>query len=171
MPAASNGMVSNLSRRSRKCRHILRNSLQLYDQAYCTTGHNLDAAIGPALWGADREELREVRTMAAAIRKNFSSRCRSNLVTRVEAISIDLRKRVQNHLRMAVFDCNLIRLICRTGPFGLIDLTWVNDELSGLKDLERVLREGHPLKSDQAAFLAAFTGLLIVISKNLSLIG
>ncbi|KAF5695571.1 hypothetical protein FMUND_15845 [Fusarium mundagurra] len=116
----------------------VRNSLQPYDQAYCTTGHNLDTAIRPALWAADKKELEEVRTMAAAIRKNFSSRCRSNLV------------------RMAVFDCNLIRLIRRTGRLGSIRLNWVNDELSDLKDLERGLREGHPLRSDQAAFLAAF---------------
>ncbi|KAG5805601.1 hypothetical protein H9Q74_014481, partial [Fusarium xylarioides] len=78
----------------------MRNSLQPYDQAYCTTSHDLDTAIRPVLWAADKEDLEEIRMMAAAIRKNFSSRCRSNLV------------------RMAVFDCSLIRLIRRTGRLG-----------------------------------------------------
>jgi hypothetical protein len=45
------------------------------------TGHDLDPAIGPALEAADKEELRTMRTMVAAIMKNFSSRGRSNLVT------------------------------------------------------------------------------------------
>lgn len=131
---------------------MLRNSLQPYDHAYCMTGHDLDPAIGPALDAAGKEELKEIRTMVAAIRKNFSPRCRSNLV------------------RMAVFDCSLIRLISRTDQrhrIGSIDPNWVDSELSGLKDLERGLREGHHLRSDQAAFLAAFTGLLIVISNSL----
>ncbi|KAH7494146.1 hypothetical protein FOMA001_g562 [Fusarium oxysporum f. sp. matthiolae] len=65
-------------------------------------------------------------------------------------------------VRMAVFDCSLIRLISRTDQrhrIGSIDPNWVDSELSGLKDLERGLREGHHLRSDQVAFLAAFTGL------------
>ncbi|KAG5800997.1 hypothetical protein H9Q74_014499, partial [Fusarium xylarioides] len=51
----------------------MRNSLQTYDQAYCTTSHDLDTAIRPVLWAADKEDLEEIRMMAAAIRKNFSS--------------------------------------------------------------------------------------------------
>lgn len=122
---------------------MLRNSLQPYDQAYCTTGHNLDAAIGPALRRANRDELKEIRTIVAAIKKNFSSRCRSNLI------------------RMAIFDCMLIGLISRTIHWpclDAIDPDWVYYELLDLKKLERDLREGHPLRSDQAAFLAAFAG-------------
>ncbi|KAG5742924.1 hypothetical protein H9Q73_014436, partial [Fusarium xylarioides] len=33
----------------------MRNSLQLYNQAYCTTGHDLDIAIRPVLWAADKK--------------------------------------------------------------------------------------------------------------------
>jgi hypothetical protein len=123
----------------------VRNSLQPYDHAYCMTGHNLDPAIRPALEAADKEELRIMHTMVAAIMKNFSSRGRSNLV------------------RVAVFDCSLIRLISRTEErhrIGSIDPNWVDNELSGLKDLETALREGHPLRSDEAAFLTAFTSNL-----------
>ncbi|KAG5740528.1 hypothetical protein H9Q70_014765, partial [Fusarium xylarioides] len=38
----------------------MRNSLQPYDQAYCTTSHDLDTAIGPVLWAADKEDLEEI---------------------------------------------------------------------------------------------------------------
>ncbi|KAG5753294.1 hypothetical protein H9Q73_014408, partial [Fusarium xylarioides] len=68
----------------------MRNSLQPYDQAYCTTSHDLDTAIGPVLWSDDNEELEEIRTIAAAIRKNISSRSRSFLVG------------------MVVFECSMI---------------------------------------------------------------
>ncbi|EWY86014.1 hypothetical protein FOYG_10677 [Fusarium oxysporum NRRL 32931] len=123
----------------------IRNSLQPYDYAYCMTSYDLDPAIRPALDAAGKEELKEICTIVAAIRKNFSLRCRSNLV------------------KMAVFDCSLIRLINYTDQrhrISLIDPNWVDSELLGLKDLERDLREGHHLRSDQAAFLAAFTGLV-----------
>ncbi|KAI3580455.1 hypothetical protein IWW34DRAFT_737342 [Fusarium oxysporum f. sp. albedinis] len=121
----------------------IRNSLQPYNHAYCITSHDLDPAIGPALDTAGKEELKEIRTIVATIRKNFSSRCRSNLV------------------KIAIFDYSLIRLISHTDQrhrIGSIDPNWVNSKLSGLKDLERGLREGHHLRSDQAAFLTAFTG-------------
>jgi hypothetical protein len=108
------------------------------------TGHDLDPAIGPALEAADKEELHIMRMMVAAIMKNFSSRGRSNLV------------------RVAVFNCSLIRLISCTEErhrIGSIDPNSVDDELLGLKDLETALREGHPLRSNEAAFIAAFTSL------------
>ncbi|KAH7234972.1 uncharacterized protein BKA55DRAFT_544158 [Fusarium redolens] len=81
--------------------------------------------------------------MAAAIRKNFSSRGKSSLV------------------RMVVFDCSLIELISRTDPGylgGTISPAWIDRELSGLKKLEKALRHDWPLTAEEAAFLAAFTG-------------
>ncbi|KAG5786518.1 hypothetical protein H9Q74_014530, partial [Fusarium xylarioides] len=43
---------------------MLRNSLQPYDQAYCTTSHDLDTAIGPVLWAADKEDLKEIQWLS-----------------------------------------------------------------------------------------------------------
>ncbi|KAJ4072543.1 hypothetical protein NW761_014815 [Fusarium oxysporum] len=37
--------------------------------------------------------------------------------------------------------------------------TWLNLELSGLKQLDEALRQGWSLEAEEAAFLAAFTGL------------
>jgi hypothetical protein len=105
------------------------------------TGHDLDLAIGPALEAADKEELHTMRTIVTTIIKNFSSRGRSNLI------------------RVAVFNCSLIRLISyieERHRIGSINPNWVDNKLLGLKDLEMALKEGHPLQSDKAAFLTAF---------------
>ncbi|KAJ0141707.1 hypothetical protein HZ326_15458 [Fusarium oxysporum f. sp. albedinis] len=74
---------------------------------------------------------------------------------------------------MAVFECSLISLISRTDPDhlgGTISPTWLARELSGLKKLEEALRQGWSLEVEEAAFLAAFTGLLKVISERPSII-
>ncbi|KNB20719.1 hypothetical protein FOXG_22909 [Fusarium oxysporum f. sp. lycopersici 4287] len=42
---------------------------------------------------------------------------------------------------------------------GMISPTWLARELSGLKKLEEALWQGWSLKAEEAAFLAAFTGL------------
>ncbi|VTT62066.1 unnamed protein product [Fusarium fujikuroi] len=71
----------------------VRNSLQPYDHDYCITGHDLDIAIRPALEAAKSKELKEIYIIVAAIRKNFSLRCRSNLI------------------KIAIFNYSLIQLI------------------------------------------------------------
>ncbi|SCO34510.1 uncharacterized protein FFMR_03514 [Fusarium fujikuroi] len=75
----------------------VRNSLQA-NQAYRTTNHDLIDAIESVLAEAAGHECRKLRTMAAAIKKNFSSRNQSSLV------------------KMAIFDCTLIDVISRTDP-------------------------------------------------------
>jgi hypothetical protein len=65
------------------------------------------------------------------------------------------------------------QLISRTDPDhlgGTISPTWLARELSGLKKLEEALRQGWSLEAEEAAFLAAFTGLLKVISERPSII-
>ncbi|TXC06457.1 hypothetical protein FocTR4_00010718, partial [Fusarium oxysporum f. sp. cubense] len=125
------------------------------DQGYCTTNHNLIDVIGPVLEQAKGKDYRILHKMAEAIRMNFSSRGRLSLV------------------RMAIFECSLISLIGHTDPDhlgGTISPTWLARELSGLKKLEEALRQGWSLEAEEAAFLAAFTGLLKVISERPSII-
>ncbi|KAM0075886.1 hypothetical protein ACKRZS_011876 [Fusarium odoratissimum] len=62
---------------------------------------------------------------------------------------------------MAVFECSLISLIGYMDPDylgGMISLTWLARELSGLKKLEEALWQGWSLEAEEAAFLAVFTG-------------
>lgn len=121
---------------------MLRKSLEP-DQGYCTTNHDLIAAIESVLSRARGRECRKIRTMAAAIMKNFSSRSPSSLV------------------KMAVFDCTLINLINRTDRASLghqVHPVWLAGELFRLEKLERAIREGLPLDTEEAAFLTALTG-------------
>ncbi|RKL24156.1 hypothetical protein BFJ72_g14359 [Fusarium proliferatum] len=120
----------------------IRNSLQA-NQAYRTTNHDLIDAIESMLAKAAGHKCRKLHTMAAAIKKNFSSRNQSSLV------------------KMAIFNCTLIDVISRTDPDILsrtISLDWLAKELSQLRDLEEAIRQGRTLTTDQATFLAAFSG-------------
>ncbi|KAG9503366.1 hypothetical protein J7337_006211 [Fusarium musae] len=114
------------------------------DQGYYITNHDLITAIELVLGQANSEDCRKLRTMAAAIKKNFSSRSPSSLV------------------KMAVFDCALIDLISRTDPAclgHLVHPVWLARELARLNKLERAIRKGLPLNTEEAAFLTALTGL------------
>ncbi|KAF9766894.1 hypothetical protein IL306_000631 [Fusarium sp. DS 682] len=75
----------------------LRPSVQPYNHAACTTGH-LGPDIEEALITAVREERFEIRKMAHAIARQLSRRDPEFLI------------------KLAIFDCSLIRLVSRTDP-------------------------------------------------------
>ncbi|CVK98613.1 uncharacterized protein FMAN_08549 [Fusarium mangiferae] len=107
------------------------------NQAYRTTNHDLIGAIESVLAEAAGHECRKLRIIKV--------------------------------FKMAIFDCTLIDVISRTDPDILgrtISLDWLAEELSQLRDLKEAIRQGRTLTTDQATFLAAFSGLLELGSYN-----
>jgi hypothetical protein len=118
------------------------NSLQA-NQAYRITNHNLIDIIESVLAEAAGHKCHKLHIMAAAIKKNFSLRNQSSLI------------------KIAIFDCTLIDMIsCIDLDIlsHIISLDWLAKELLQLRDLEEAIRQGRTLTTDQATFLAAFSG-------------